>query len=175
MSEFWSLSTGEDITKTGSSFESGGGSMEPIPENTTAVAIIDEAKWEQDLNGNEYVSLRWSILAPQEYKNRKIFQKSWVDDLKPDQKDPEKYRDKQRKMFFAIDTNCGGKLARSGKRPTDEMLGMLTNKPMMIKIMTWDDRETKKPRGNWIAAVAPRVGAEAAKATHVAEDDDAPF
>jgi len=183
MANFWDLSTGEDITSVGTSFEAGGGSIEPVPNDTTALAIIDEAKWDEDRDGNRYISLRWSVLTPQEYKNRKVFHKLWVEDAKPMQKDPEKYRDKQIKMLAAIDNNAGGKLSGSGKRPTDETLGnALTNKPMMIKIMTWEAQKSdgSMGRGNWIAAVAPRGAQSQATpmakkpAAHV-EDDDAPF
>jgi hypothetical protein len=175
MSNFWDLSD-DSVLESTTSFESGGGKIEPIPDGTTAVALIDEAKWDFDKEGNKFVSLRWSILAPSEYKNRKIWQKLWLEDNKPGQKDPEKYRDKQLKMFAAIDANSGGKLRKSAKKPTDEMLGAaLENKPMQIKVMTWDDQQTKKPAGNWIAAVAPRGNAQAAKHDSDIGDDDAPF
>jgi hypothetical protein len=177
---FWDLSSGEDVADVGNKFESGGGTMEPIPNGTTALAIIDEAKWDHDQEGNQFLSLRWSVLNPSEYKNRKIFQKLWVTDDKPNQKEPEKYRDKQKKMFFAVDANCGGKLGKSNKTPTDEVLSSsLCNKPMMIKIMVWEaeKKDGTTGRGNWIAAVAPRGNGAAAAATRKAEteDDDTPF
>jgi len=181
MGNFWDLSDGDDIANVGTSFETGGGSIEPIPTDTTALAIIDEAKWDADRDGNQFVSLRWSVLTPAEYKNRKVFHKLWVSDLKPNQRDPEKYRDKQKKMLAAIDKNAGGKLFASGKRPTDETLGMaLTNKPMQIKIMLWElaKDDGSMGRGNWIAAVAPRAGQTERTAPRIAahlEDDDAPF
>lgn len=176
---WWELSDGEDISKVGSSFESGGGSMDPLPNDTTALAFVDEAKWDQDRDGNRFISIRWSILAPQEYKNRKVYHKLWVEDDKPTQKDPVKYRDKQKKMLMAIDKNSGGKLFSSNKRPTDEALGIaLTNKPMQIKIMLWEQKKDdgSMSRGNWIAAVSPKGGAQAQVAHKtVEEDDDAPF
>lgn len=178
MGNFWDLSDGDDIANVGTTFETGGGSMEPIPNDTTALAIIDEAKWDQDRDGNSFVSLRWSILAPQEYKNRKVFHKLWVDDFKPNQKEPEKYRDKQKRMLATIDKNAGGKLSGSSKRPTDESLGIsLTNKPMQIKIMTWEAQKSdgSMGRGNWIAAVSPKSGAAAPARKVETEDDDAPF
>jgi len=183
MTNFWNLSDGADIASVGTTFETGGGSIEPLPNDTTALAIIDEAKWDEDREGNRFISLRWSVLTPAEYKNRKVFHKLWVEDAKPNQKDPVKYRDKQIKMLAAIDKNAGGKLSSSEKRPTDEVMGnALTNKPMMIKVMIWEitKDDGSMGRGNWVASVAPRGGAQATSvynkpaSAHVG-DDDAPF
>ena len=70
---FWNLSDSSEKLETTGSFEAGG-SIEPIPANTQVKAAPDEAKWD-DYEGREYISLRWTILAPTEYKGRKIFQK----------------------------------------------------------------------------------------------------
>lgn len=168
---FWN--TSEEIT---GSFESGGGDIEPIPANTTVLAAPDEAKWD-DHNGDYYISVRWVVLQPKEYANRKIFQKIRVED-----KDPKK-ADKAKRMLGAIDHNAGGKLAASGEKPTDESLTRnLVNKPMMLKLQLWEieaDDGTKK-RGNWVSAVAPRSGNAAAPvaakpAQDIVESDDIPF
>jgi len=158
---FWDLSDGEDVSSsTNGEFDAGGGNMEVIPDNTSVKAIIDEAKWAKTQDEDEYISLRWTILAPEEFKNRKVFQKIWVADDKPGAKDAEKTRDKAKRMLAAIDLNAGGKLLAGGKRPTDETLtGGLTNKPMVIKIMVWEmeDRATgKMNQGNWVGAVSPK-------------------
>ena len=115
-----------------------------------------------------------------EYKNRKIFHKLWVSDEDPRAKDPVKKRDKAIRMLAAVDTNAGGKLLASGKKPTDEMMSAtLVNKPMTIKVMMWEQQKQdgSMGRGNWIAAVAPRGGKAAAPAPKpaVTEDEDAPF
>jgi hypothetical protein len=176
MTNFWDLSTGEDINSIGTSFETGGGEIQPIPNDTTCVAIIDEAKWDQNRDGASYISLRWSVVQPAEYKNRKVFQKLWVGDADPRSKDPVVKRDKALKMFAAIDKNAGGKLVMSGKRPSDEMLDMaLVNKPMQIKVMIWEmEGENGKMSGNWVSSIAPR-GNAAAKPSFQPRNDDTPF
>lgn len=195
---FWDLSDGENAAASAETeYEIPGGNLEPIPDGSSVLALIDEAKWDER-NEAEYISLRWSVLAPDEFKNRKIFQKLWVTDDDPNAKDADKAakkRDKARRMLAAIDANAGGKLVKQSGKPTDEALTQcLTNKPMIIKVMIWsmDDRERpgEKIEGNWIAAVAPRdkgVDVKAAKPRPqpaaqsggygggAALDDDIPF
>ena len=160
---FWNLSDGEDVkSNTTGEFDQGGGRMEVIPDNTSVLAAIDEAKWDRTQDQDRFISLRWNVLAPEEFKNRKIFQKVWVLDPKPNTK-PEKVdqvRDKAKRMLAAIDMNAGGKLLAKGEMPTDESLtSCLTNKPMVIKVMVWEmpDRQTGgTAQGNWVGAVSPK-------------------
>lgn len=165
MTDFWNFeqsSTGE--------FEMGGGDIAPIPAETSCLAAIDEAKWDEK-DGARYISLRWNVLQPAEYKNRKVFQKLWVADADPMAKDVEKKRDKAKRMLAAIDQNAGGKLRAAGVEPTETSLGIaLINKPMVIKVMQWkieSNGETKT--GNWIGAVSAKKGAAPVKT------EDAPF
>jgi hypothetical protein len=165
MTDFWNFeqsSTGE--------FEMGGGDIAPIPAETSCLAAIDEAKWDEK-DGARYISLRWNVLQPAEYKNRKVFQKLWVADADPMAKDAEKKRDKAKRMLAAIDQNAGGKLRAAGVEPTETSLGIaLINKPMVIKVMQWkieSNGETKT--GNWIGAVSAKKGAAPVKT------EDAPF
>lgn len=148
---FFTTSDNKAIEKSGS-MEMGGGDIEPIPAKTQVLAAPDEAKWDE-YEGDEYVSLRWSILQPKEYAGRKIFQKIRVCDS------DSKKSDKAKRMLAAIDTNAGGKLLASGERPTDESLTRcLVNKPMVLLLQLWEikqDDGTVK-RGNWIGAVSPR-------------------
>ena len=158
MNDFWQLDDGGDATETGKEFDAGGGNFENIPDNTNVLACPDEVKWDK-FNENEFVSIRWSVLKPEAYANRKIFQKLWVADDDPQAKDPSKKRDKAKRMFAAIDANAGGKLAKSGKRPTnDSMTTALVNKPMVIKLMVWEftDDDGQERSGNWVAAVSPK-------------------
>ena len=158
---FWDLSDGGNAAESASEeYEIPSGRT--IPDGSSVLAMIDEAKWDEK-NGAKYVSLRWSVLSPDEYKNRKVFQKLWVLDDDPSSKDEAKAakkRDKARRMMAAIDANAGGKLTRKPGMPTDETLTQcLTNKPMVIKCMEWsiDDNQTGETiRGNWISAVAPK-------------------
>lgn len=189
---FWNLSDGGDASETGSEFEIEGGNLAPIPDDSSVLAMLDEAKWAQDKEYNNYVSLRWSVAKPEAYANRKIFQKLWVTDDDPKAKDPAKKRDKALRMLAAIDANAGGKLARIQGVPTDDNLALsLCNKAMVIKVKTWSMTGTdgQAMEGNWVCAVAPKThaisvaeAAPARKATPAKpaagvaiEDDDVPF
>ncbi len=173
MSDFWNLSDGEDVAaSTNGEFDAGGGNMEPIPPETSVLAAIDEAKWDKDQQGNRFISLRWTVLAPAEFDNRKVFQKLWVLDADPRAKADKvaAKRDKAKKMLAAIDTNAGGKLLARPVMPTDEtMTSCLTNKPMVVKVMVWAMRDSTTGdmmRGNWIGAVAPK-GSEISTPEHI--------
>jgi hypothetical protein len=190
---FWDLSDGGTARDTETEYEIPSGNLDPIPDGSSILAMIDEAKWDEK-DGADFISLRWSVLSPDEYKNRKVFQKLWVTDNDPNAKDENaasKKRDKARRMLAAIDANAGGKLTKKEGIPTDETLTIcLTNKPMIIKCMLWEmpDREKHGEfiRGNWIAAVAPKSKGIDVKAAKVAQakpaiasapvdDDEIPF
>lgn len=168
---FWDLSDGENAAKTGGSYEMPSGNIEPIPAGSSVLAMIDEIKWDMKPTGEEYVNARWTVIAPDEFKNRKVFHKLWVLDLDPSAKDETagtKKRDKARKMLAAIDANAGGKLTAKPGRPTNDDLLHLTNKPMVATMMIWsmpDTRNGGMMHGNWVSAVAPK----AEKDIHVAE------
>jgi hypothetical protein len=169
---FWNLSGGETAATTGTDYEIPGGNLTPIPDGSDVLAMIDEAKWanvkdigdpaEGPFTGPSYVSLRWTVVSPDEYKNRKIFHKLWVTDFDPQAKDEAKAitkRDKARRMLAAIDANAGGKLTAKDEQPTNDSLTLhLCNKPMIIKCMVWaiaDRSGGADITGNWISAVAP--------------------
>ena len=150
---FFDLSDNSKVSTDGK-FEVDRGS-ETIPNDTTCLAMIDEAGW-ADYQGDEYINLCWVIAEPKQYANRKVFQKIRVYDADA------KKADKAKKMLAAIDANAGGKLVASGEDPTDMMLTKaLINKPMLIKVMEWEMNDKK---GNWVSAVAPRSGKAPAQA-----------
>jgi len=114
-------------------------------------------------------------MAPEQFKNRKVFHKIWVTDFDPNAKDEAAAnlkRDKNRKMLAAIDANAGGRLTKSGDTPTSDMLAMhLRDKPMVIKCMVWSMKGNagEMMEGNWVSAVSPsdkplHVGEATAKA-----------
>jgi hypothetical protein len=169
---FFNLSTGEQANTSGT-MEMGGGDIEPIPAKTQVKAAIEEASWYTPKDGGDTViSLKWAVLAPKEYANRKVFQKLKVKDSDP------KKRDKAIMMLGAIDKNCGGKLFASGQEPTDDTLMMcLLNKPMVLLLQVWamDDPNTgEKKKGNWVAAVSP-ISGQAAQAAQTAKPAPVPF
>jgi hypothetical protein len=192
---FWDLSDGESAATGEKEYEQESGNLSPIPNDSSVLAIIDEAKWQETRDRDaEFISLRWSVMEPAEYANRKVFQKLWVTDDDPNAKDADKAakkRDKAKKMLAAIDANCGGKLAKKAGRPSDDDLALaLTNRPMIIKCMVWEMKgsDGTMNSGNWIAAVSPKAKgvdvkaakeparkAEPAKSAFDDLDDDVPF
>lgn len=190
MSSFWNTSDGADVTDdVEKEYDGGGGGFSIIPDKTNCLALLHSAAWKDDQKGNSYINIRWDVMQHEAFKGTVIFQKLWVEDDDPNASDPAKKRDKALRMLAAIDANAGGKLARKGKKPTDDDLAVaLTNKQMMIKVMLW---EIDGKEGNWIAAVGPKGGSmsvtapkdEPKKAARKPErqpfdedlDDDVPF
>jgi len=158
--------------KVDGTFDSGGG-MEPIPNNTDVLAAPDEARWDE-YDGVRHISLRWSVIAPKEYKNRKVFQKIRVEDSDP------KKAEKAKRMLAAIDVNAGGKLMKANEVPTDKSLTMaLVNKPMVLKVMKWEipseqSNDGQHREGNWISAVSPRKSSEPVEPVAAPEPEPAP-
>lgn len=185
MSDFWGLSDG-DTAKAVTSFDAGGGSMDPIPDGTQVLAMIDEVKWDSK-DEAEYISLRWTALKPEQYKNRKFFQKLWVMGNNPNQLDVEKRKkqgDKAKMMLAAIDTNAGGKLLENNGRPTDsDLQSHLINKPMIARLGVWEmsGADGSRMSGNWVQQVAAKDSANvespapAAAAADTASSDEIPF
>lgn len=149
---FWNLSDKSEKLDTTGSFEAGGGDLTPIPAKTQVKAAIDEAKWD-DYEGSEYISLRWQVLAPVEYKGRKIFQKVRVMEM------DSKKADKAKKMLAAIAVNAGGGLLKVAGKPADQDLQKhLLNKPMALLLQVWAIEKTDgtgTATGNWVSAVSP--------------------
>lgn len=187
---FWSTSDGELATQTGGSYESPTGNTDPIPDGSSVLAMIASAQWKNPRNDDavEYVELEWTVAQPEEYANRKIWQKLWIDDLDPSAKDEAKAirkRDNHKRMLAAIDANCGGKLAKKGVRPSDTDLAVaLMQRPMVIKVKIWEN-DKGEPGGNWICGVnsktsavsvapaaAPKPKAMAAAGAGAFEDDE---
>lgn len=162
---FWSTSTGEDLAKTpvqAGEYETPSTNMDPIPDGSTVLAYIKEAKWDTgkpEDGSPRFINLRWDVMEPEAVKNRVIFQKIWAKDPDPQAKKPDDKRDKALKMLAAIDANAGGKLAAKGAEPTnDELLVALANKPMAITVKVWSmtGNDGSTMEGNWVCAVAPK-------------------
>lgn len=140
---FWQLSDGTQAENT-TTFEAGGGEIQPIPNNTALIAAIEEVKW-ADWEGESYINLKWRVMRPAEYANRVLFHKLKVFSAKQG--------DKAKQMLAAIDANCGGKLSKLNVAPEDmDLMTALVGKPMAIKVQIWDINGKK---GNWISAVSP--------------------
>jgi len=165
---FW---TTEALASTGS-IETGGGDIEPIPAKTQVKAAIDEAKWDTTFSGDEIISLRWTVLAPAEYKNRKVFQKVRVNDI-----DTAK-AEKAKKMLGAIAVNAGGGLLKLASAPTDaDLQKHLLNTPMALLLQVWKIKPedgSDEMTGNWISSVSP-LKSKPAPAPVEIDDDDVGF
>lgn len=167
MSDIWGLSDGGNAADTGTEYEvPGGGNMEPLPEGSKVLAMVEDAEWKEDADHNEYLNLKWSVVRPDEARNRKIFQKLWIKDHDPRERDDakaEKKRDRARRLFAAIDANAGGKLAKKGGIPdADTIMVALANKLMVLRLGLWEMEDRKNPgqvmSGNWVQAVGPKTG-----------------
>lgn len=182
---FWNTSTGEDTAAAPEKeYSIGGGNFDNIPDNSDVLAAISAAEWATDKDSDgEFISIEWTVMKPEEFANRKVWQKLWVKDPDPKAKKPEQKRDKALRMLATIDANAGGRLARKGTQPTDDELALaLTGKPMMVKVMEW---EMAGNTGNWIAAVSPankalsigkaKAPAKVAAGNSDLGDDDIPF
>lgn len=162
MTDFWNLSTGGDATEEATtSYETASGSFEAFPEGTKLLAMVTDAEWRvNEQSGLENLSLTWTVVKPEEVANRKVFQSLWLTDLQPEAKDPEKKRDKARRMFAAIDANAGGKLARKpGKPDAEAILIALANKQMVIRLGEYEGRtrDGGTTMRNYVQAVAPKT------------------
>lgn len=155
MSDFFKTSEGEDLTQGSGEFDAGGGNMEPIPEGSKVLAAPTEAKWEE-YEGTSFISIQWQVAKPQDYENRRIWQKLYVTDVDSRAKNPTQKRDKALRMLAAIDKNAGGKLAKKGGKPSDvDLMGALCGKYMLVKLGVWD---MNGKSGNWVQAVQPKEG-----------------
>jgi hypothetical protein len=167
---FWNLSDTTEKLPQGGEFNAGGGDIEPIPADTQVKAAPDEAKWDTNQEGDSYISLRWSVLAPEQYKNRKVFQKLWVLSNDPNAKDPAKKGDKAKRMLAAIAHNAGGGLLKVEGKPTDQDLQKnLLMKPMALTLQVWEMGDGK---GNWVQQVSPLATKKKEAPAPAAVDED---
>lgn len=177
---FFTDSSGAAIEKQDSIELEGGSSIIPMPAGTNVKSAIEEAKYETSDNDGTYISLRWTVAAPELYAGRKVFQKLHVfatnapipGYLKTDEQIAKfkaaqiKKQDKAKRMFAVIDTNCGGKHLAAGTAPTDETLqSNLCGKLMMLQLDVWELEKERngdpipkadRPSGNWVRKVAPK-------------------
>ena len=200
MTDIWGLSDGGSAAETGTEYEiPGGGNFDALPDGSKVLAMVEDAEWKSDNDQNEFLNLKWTVLKPEEVKNRKIFQKLWIKDFDPREKDEakaEKKRDRARRLFAAIDANAGGKLAKKGGIPdADAIMLALVNKPMVIRLGLWEMEDRQNPgqtiSGNWVQAVSPKTadvglaeakpassapaGSSQRKANAAYDDDEIPF
>ena len=154
--DFWS----EGNESTGE-VSLGVGNFETMPDGTKCKAHIEEIEWafyDPTDENVPYIKNRWNIELPSDFENRKIFQNINLYGEDPTKKgyDSSKQETKMknaRAMYWAIDKNCGGKLAALKRKPkTEELQRYLIGKPMLITLGVW---EINDKSGNWIRKVEP--------------------
>lgn len=193
---FWEDEEGEEIQQQESFESKGGDDFEVIPAKTRALAEIESVTIEsyKDAAEIEYINIQWTLMKPEIYQNRRIFQKIRIMGDDPTQKSykEDKQAEKIRNaklMLAAIDKICtGGKLFALKRMPTEEELQRyLVGKSAEIYLMVYKIGDME---GNWVHSVfAPNVNVSApSKATPTAKkaapkpasgfddmDDDIPF
>lgn len=136
----------------------GGSDFEAFPNGTVLKAYIDEASVKTFTDGTRVVQLRWTVLEPDNAKNRKVFHPIKCFDLIAEKKDPEAYLKGQRNQLgtIAAMAGCFDRLKAAGE-PNDMVLQGLLSKPMFITLGVWKgkDRKTGEDKsGNWVRGVA---------------------
>ena len=123
--DFWS-----DGSESTGEVDIGGSIFDPVPDGTKCLVHIEDVEWgffNKEGTGTECIKPVFCIESPSDYENRKLQCniKWYGDDLNSDYYDEskqEKTKENARKIFWAIDKNCGGKLAVLGKRPSNRDL-----------------------------------------------------
>lgn len=159
---FWNLSD-NTVAQPVTEFAQEGGKPQLFVDGATLTAFADEAKWSKHYGTeDEYISIRWRVMAPQSAANRVIFQKLDVrghdPKVKGDKDKSDRKADNAKRMLMAINGNAGSQLPMD-REPTDaDLQSCLLNKAMNIRMGLWtlkgDDGVTKK--GNYVQAVSPR-------------------
>ena len=158
---FFDLGNGKNAieeTKNGKADVGGGGNFEPIPDGTRVTAVLESIAWDSTDRGvdagTQFVSVRWTVIAPEEYKNRKIFPKLWVSAAgKPSAKDAMKKRESDLIMLAAINANSPGQPLNALQGiPTDADLSKLIGTMALLELRVWE-LDDKSASGNWVSAI----------------------
>lgn len=158
---FWDINPQE---VTGEYVQDGGGSFDPIPNDTNVMGFIDQIGWATGrTDGSCPIEYRINVVKPEAYKNRKLFFKFWI---KGD--NPQKEGEKQKKegataarKFYNIDAQFGGELLKLRREPTDEdMQRHMMNKMCVFKIGMYDmpksDGSGERNKGNYLMGVCAK-------------------
>ena len=151
--DFWTTSDGKMIDKNAK--EHSAGEFSPIPDGTNARATIEEIRWAQDPSCEyHYINLRWCILEPTAYADRKIFHKlHLLPDPRIEGNKAVKRADNGKRMFAAICANAGINLLSKPIPPSNDDLQDLLGKMMIVKIGVWKMKDSGS--GNWVMKVSP--------------------
>lgn len=166
---FWDLGDGESVEDKKEFEAPSGGGDYLFADGTKVAAVIEEMGWTSFEGGEEFINVRWSVIAPEtdadgvKIANRKVFQKLYPNGDTARNKDPEKAKKKAataKRMLGAMASNAGGGLLKvEGTPSNDDFATHMLMKPMMIMLKVWEmDINGEKRSGNWIAAVQEYTG-----------------
>lgn len=139
---WWTTSTGESAVSNETNFvDENKGFGEPIPEGSYVLAMIDKAQWKNARDSDsQSVNVQWTVLKPEQFANRKVWQNLWIRDAEPflaakgeTQKAAER-RDRDLKKLSVIDNNARKKLRECPDYPDDTALATLNNAMMVISL-----------------------------------------
>ena len=120
--------------------------MENIPDGTTAMAVIDDANW-NEYQGEQKIRLKW-LIAGGEFDGRTVVQNLKVKDSK------DSVVNKAMQMIAFLNNRTNRKLPESRYPNDEELASSLIGVKAAIKIKIW----TKKgDSGNYVAALGDKL------------------
>lgn len=139
---WWTTSTGESAVSNETNFvDENKGFGEPIPGGSFVLAMIDKAQWKNAKDSDaQSVNVQWTVLKPEQFANRKVWQNLWIRDLEPflvakgETKKADDRRDRDLKKLSVIDNNARKKIRECPDYPDDTALATLNNAMMVISL-----------------------------------------
>ena len=173
--DFWS--SGADASNTA---DVGGNNFDPVPDGTRCLVHLEDIEWgffNKEGKGTECLKPLFCIESPSDYQDKKIQCniKIYGDDESSDYFKPEKQEktiENARKVYWAIDKNCGGKLAALGKMPYNRDLQNAWIGPKKSFYITFGLMSGSKT--NWIRKVEPLSSGNAQPQSKPAPQKQAP-
>ena len=173
--DFWS-----DGSESTGEADVGGGIFDPVPDGTKCLVHLEDIEWgffNKEGTGTECLKPVFCVESPSDYSDRKIQCniKIFGDDPNSefyDESKQEKTKENARKVYWAIDKNCGGKLAALGKMPSNRELANAWIGAKKSFYITFGLMDGSKR--NWIRKVEPLHGGSAQPQSRPAPQKQAP-
>ena len=154
--DFWS-----DGSESTGEADVGGGIFDPVPDGTKCLVHLEDIEWgffNKEGTGTECLKPVFCVESPSDYSDRKIQCniKIFGDDPNSefyDESKQSKTKENARKVYWAIDKNCGGKLAALGKMPNNRELANAWIGAKKSFYVTFGLMDGSKR--NWIRKVEP--------------------
>lgn len=157
---FFDLGNGTSALSNAPTSVEVGTTLAVIPKNTNLRCVVEDIAWDRvpdfaDNNpGVDYISVRYSVIAPKEHHGRKLFQKLWVSAQgNPSKNDPQGARVKGLQFLAVINVNTPEQpLNQCQAAPTDIELGRLRSAVLMVKVGVIKGNDNVER--NFVAAVS---------------------